>query len=306
MDAIPPDEPERWRPWATYALLGVDTAVVLLMTLAGGATDTSVLMRFGAQTSAAVWTGDWWRLVTPLFLHAGLTHLAFNMWALYSLGPFVERFFGRLRFLGIYLTAGLAGNVLFLLVGDPFVPSVGASGAIFGLFGALVVFGLMHRRYLRPSFWRSVLVPIAINLAYGLVAPGINNWAHLGGLAGGMAAAAAMGLPGRRPLLPRWAGPALAVLLLAATLQGARPPGWYVAFNNGVDLANADRWQEAIAAFEAAVAGKPDWTVAHYDLGLAYAHSGRPADAVAAFQRALSLDPTFTPARERLKEIPGP
>ena len=306
-DAPPPlPTTEPWRPWATYTLLGLNVAVFLFLTLAGGATDSSVLMRFGAQTSYAVWSGDWWRLITPLFLHAGLTHLAFNMWALYSLGPFVERFFGRARFLAIYLAAGLFGNVLFLLVGNPFVLSVGASGAIFGLFGALVVFGLMNRRHLRTEFWRSVLVPIAINLAYGLVAPGINNWAHLGGLAGGLAAAAAMGLPARRPVLPRWAGPALAILLLVLTIEGVRPPGWFVAFNHGVNLAHADRWQEAVPAFEEAVAGKPDWAIAHLDLGLAYAHSGRRGDAAAALQRALSLDPGLTPARDALKEVQGP
>lgn len=319
--AIEPDNPEveapiapdtieveeRHRPWVTLVLLGLNLAAFAALTAAGGATDSQVLLRLGAQMSVLVWAGEPWRLLTSLFLHAGLVHLGFNMWALYSLGPAVERLYGRWRFLAIYLLSGLTGNLLFQLVGDPFVPSVGASGAIFGLFGGLVTFGLIHRRRLRADFWRAVLIPIVVNLVYGLTAPGINNWAHLGGLLGGLAAAAALGLSGQPRTVPaNWASLGLAVVLVGLIPLALRPAGWYQAFEQGRVLTTEQRWGEAAMEFEQAVAGRPDWAYAHYALGLSYLNTERKDLGVAELQQAVRLNPGLTAAREVLAEVGRP
>jgi len=183
----------------TYAILGFNLLVYLLMALAAGGNlgetlvggaDRATLIAFGAKTNELLHEGEWFRLVTPIFIHIGLIHLASNSYALWIIGPQVERLYGSVRFLLIYLISGV-GGVLgsylgHALRGDPTIPSAGASGALFGLFGVLAVFGYKYRHELPPAFRRSfgagVLPVIAINLFIGFTVPFIDNWAHIGGL----------------------------------------------------------------------------------------------------------------------------
>jgi rhomboid protease GluP len=139
-------------------------------------------LALGAKVSSAIAQGQAWRVITPVFIHAGAGHVFINMYSLYAIGPAVERFFGRPRTLAIYLLSGAAG-VLLSLAFSPHV-SVGASGAIFGLLGALGV--LLYRN--RPIFGsmgsrqlQQIVLVALFNLALGL-SPGIDNWGHLGGL----------------------------------------------------------------------------------------------------------------------------
>jgi rhomboid protease GluP len=160
----------------------------------------------GAQMNTLVAQGEYWRLLAAMFLHIGLAHLAFNGWALYSLGRDVEAFYGSRRFAAIYFLAGLFGNVAFYLFGDR-VLSAGASGAIFGLVGAEIAFFLRNRQ-LFGSLGRQRLMNLAIlvgiNLVYGFVGAGINNLAHLGGLFAGLLLGLA--LTPRYEVAWRWAG----------------------------------------------------------------------------------------------------
>ncbi len=178
----------------TYALLAVNVGIFLLMWfVSGGTDDPAVLIAFGAKTNELLQSGDWYRLITPIFIHAGLIHLLSNSYALWMVGPQVERLYGSARFLLIYLLAGVGGVVGSYIgqqmLNKPAVPSVGASGAIFGLFGVLAVFGFRYRSELPPAFRRAfgagVLPVIAINLVIGFSIPFIDNSAHIGGLATG-------------------------------------------------------------------------------------------------------------------------
>ncbi|MFQ5617136.1 MAG: rhomboid family intramembrane serine protease, partial [Anaerolineales bacterium] len=130
--------------------------------------------------------GEFWRLFTPMLLHGGLLHIGFNMYALNIIGPELERHFGHGRFLALYVLGGFAGNVASLAFSA--APSLGASTAIFGLFGAQGVF-LYQNRELFGAQARAAINRIiylaAINLFIGL-SPGIDNWGHVGGLAGGV------------------------------------------------------------------------------------------------------------------------
>lgn len=175
----------------TYALLGVNIGVFALMMLApAGADDPAALIAFGAKTNSLLREGDWYRLVTPIFIHGGLLHLLFNSYALYATGPLVEKLYGSARFLLIYLLAGIGGVVGSFIwqtvTGHPDVPSVGASGALFGLFGLQLVFAFRNRQEVPQSFRRalraSVLPVIVLNLLIGLALPFIDNGAHVGGL----------------------------------------------------------------------------------------------------------------------------
>jgi rhomboid protease GluP len=191
-EAPPPPEPPPPRvrlripgveqPWLTYGLLVVNLLVFGLTELVG----QDVVFGWGAKSNPEIWAGQYWRLVTPIFLHAGVLHLAFNNYALYVIGPQIERPFGHVRFLGIYMLAGVAGTLASLIFSQ--AQSVGASGAIFGLIGAMIVFLYQNRTLFGPAGQtglRSVIWLTVINLLISF-APGIDLWGHAGGLMGGL------------------------------------------------------------------------------------------------------------------------
>lgn len=179
------------KPVMTYLLIFINVIVFLLMYILGkGSTDVQTLIDFGGLIPGHI-NGNYniyelYRLVTSIFLHIGIFHLLFNMYALYILGPQLESFFGKFKFLVIYLISGIAGNLLSLLFITNNSVSAGASGAIFGLMGAMLYFGYHYRVYLGTVI-RSQIIPIIIlNLLLGFMATDINNFAHIGGLVGGV------------------------------------------------------------------------------------------------------------------------
>jgi len=193
----------RTRPRAVYALLAANVIMygvtwfvaqrVGVALIDGQPIDafTNALLILGAKFNPLIDGGEWWRLLTPMVLHGGLLHLLFNTYALYVLGPQVESTFGTARFLAVYLLSGLAGGVASYFWNADAL-SVGASGAIFGLFGALGAFAYSSRSLIGWEASRMQLYQmatlVAINLVFGLVTPSIDNSAHIGGLvAGGLA-----------------------------------------------------------------------------------------------------------------------
>jgi len=177
------------KPFITYILIGL---CLLMFVISGFGMDTMTLIKYGANVSMLVQNGEVYRLITYMFLHAGIFHIFFNMYSLYIVGPRVEDFFGKWKFLLIYFISGISGGLLSVAMnGD--VVSVGASGAIFGLFGALLYFGYNYRGYI-GSIIKSQILPIVIyNLLIGFFIPGIDMWGHLGGLIGGVFTAYALG-----------------------------------------------------------------------------------------------------------------
>ena len=164
-------------------ILGVQLFLFAVMTLSGGTTNHEVLIRFGAKVNALINEGEWWRFITPIFIHIGLMHLLFNSFALYIFGPTAEWLFGRFRFVLFYILTGVGGNVASYLF-NPFSISAGASGAIYGLFGMYVYLYLRARRFVDPDTGKGILVLVAINLVVSL-GQGIDLAAHLGGLVSG-------------------------------------------------------------------------------------------------------------------------
>jgi len=193
--ATPPPPPARYLslptviPRLTYVLLAINVSIFLLELVTG----ELIWFSFGAKINELIAAGQWWRLITPMFLHAGIAHIAFNSYALYAFGPQVERVFGYARFFFIYILSGAAGSVLSFALSPS--PSVGASGAIFGLIGALLVYLYRHRPLFGDMGRRrltEILMLAGINLVIGL-SPGIDNWGHLGGLLGGATLTALIG-----------------------------------------------------------------------------------------------------------------
>lgn len=169
-----------FRPILTYVIIIINLVVFGLLTLAGGSTNTSVLVFFGAKVNELIRAGEVWRLFTSMFLHIGIIHLAFNSFALYALGPLVEQIAGRWRFLLIYISSGLLGSLASFYFTDAI--SAGASGAIFGLLGALVAHSRKNPTLWKSGFGKNLVIIILLNLSLGIMQPGIDNFAHLGGL----------------------------------------------------------------------------------------------------------------------------
>lgn len=196
--AVPILEPLRGkRAWlsATTAVITMNLLIAFAMTLAGGRPDQtgdSIQLAWGANFAPATTDGEWWRLATAMFLHFGLFHLLMNMVALWDSGRLVERQFGPIRFVAIYLASGLTGNLVSLIVHGDRAVSGGASGAIFGVYGALLAFLLTERRRLHATefrwmFWGASAFSV-LALSLGLLFPGIDNAAHFGGLLAGISA----------------------------------------------------------------------------------------------------------------------
>lgn len=145
------------------------------------------VLKHGALIPAAVAAGEWWRLLSSMFMHAGFVHLAVNMMSLYFLGSFVEEVFGRSRFLALYLLSGLAGGLSYLYFGAFNGAAVGASGAIFGLVGGILGFTLRRGTFSwQNPVVRQLLILTALNLYLGATIPNVSNEAHIGGLVGGL------------------------------------------------------------------------------------------------------------------------
>jgi len=177
------------KPVVTYVLLGAIGVTFALEMLLGGSSNNLTLVTMGAQVNALVAAGQSWRLLTAMFLHIGLMHLAFNAWALYVLGLPLETNYGSVRFAVIYLVSGLAGGVLYFILGPSGVLSAGASGAIFGIVGAELAYVLLNRRLfgkMGRQRLMNLLFLLGINLVFGFTVTGINNIAHIGGFIGGL------------------------------------------------------------------------------------------------------------------------
>ena len=185
------------RAWisVTAFLIASNLLVAGAMLIAGAGlwhSSSAVQMAWGANFGPATKDGEWWRLGTALFLHFGALHLAMNMLALWDGGRLVERIFGPIRFAVIYFSSGLAGNLLSLIAQGDRAISGGASGAIFGVYGAFLVFLLHERRHLHPGdfkwmFWGAAAFS-GITLMLGFLIPGIDNAAHVGGFVTGSTA----------------------------------------------------------------------------------------------------------------------
>lgn len=154
------------------------------MTLAGGSTQKEVLIHFGAKVNELIVQGEYWRFFTSMFLHIGILHLAFNLYALWAIGPMLEQQIGRFRYITIYFFSGITGSIASFFFTNAL--SAGASGAIFGLLGALVSYTRKDSKLWRSGFGKNLVIIIGINLSLGFFEPSIDIYAHIGGLICGL------------------------------------------------------------------------------------------------------------------------
>ena len=301
------------RPLLVWVLLGSNILMFVVETLLGGSESQATLVTLGAKVNALIVMGQYWRLITPMFLHIGLAHIAFNSYALYVLGPEVEAIYGHARFLVIYLLAGIAGNVMSFA----FTPalSAGASTAIFGLIGTQLAFFYRQRKVFGAFGQRrllNIVVIIVINLLFSL-SGAVDIFGHLGGFIGGLVLGwmlcpayevehGADGQPwlaDRTVLLRELPGVILFVILLivatgAAALQQAHSP--QVRLEQGIATFNREDYAGALPLLEQAARGLPDDAQAQYLLAADYYNLGRYADAAPAFEATTRLAPDLPDA----------
>ncbi|MEE4376318.1 MAG: rhomboid family intramembrane serine protease [Candidatus Competibacteraceae bacterium] len=189
-------------------LIGVNLLVFISMSFVGTdtgieASDSKLYLSWGGNFRPLTAGGEWWRLLTSAFLHVGFLHLLFNLWVLFEVGRLAERLYGNGYFVFIYLGSALIGSLSSILWYQQRI-SVGASGAVFGVYGALIAYLIIRRHTLPPFIIRNLLIIaamfIGISISYGLFQQGIDNAAHIGGLLGGFL----LGIPLSRPLEPRF------------------------------------------------------------------------------------------------------
>ncbi len=184
-----PEVARESRPLFTLAACAVCLGLAALLSFDGGTADLGALVRAGAAVRGLVAEGQWWRLGTSLLLHAGATHLVLNVVSLWVIGRLAENVFGSLRAAALFCACGLSGAVFSYVLGPPGV-SVGASGAIFGMLGAVLAELAAHRGQLaqarRSGLFGALTLVLVATLAIGMLVPGIDQWAHVGGVVSGV------------------------------------------------------------------------------------------------------------------------
>jgi len=293
----------------TQILFGANVAVFLGMVLAGvsitGPTSAD-LIQWGANWGPLTLGGSWWRLFSCMFLHIGIIHMAFNMWCLWDLGALCESLYGHWTFAAVYLISGLAAS-LTSVAWHPGGVSAGASGAIFGIAGALIASYYLGEfslpRAALSSTFRSVVLFAGYNLIFGALSGRTDNAAHVGGLAAGLVLGALIArVAPASDALGRRLGILLfgAVSIAGGTLWMQHSRSYILHATRGRELLGQHKTAEAISEFRYSIRQRPDYGPAHYALANAYFSQNQFAAAEGELNRVLDLQPQMTWARYQL------
>jgi len=285
----------------TQAIFGINVAVFIAMMLAGVSMFDNPsgpdLVRWGANFGPYTISGQWWRLLTCVFIHGGLLHIAFNMWCLWDLGRLAESVYGHWTFATVYLITGLSAS-LTSVIWNPAILSVGASGAIFGIAGALIASFYLGEfslpRAAMTGMLRSVVLFVGYNLFFGAVIARTDNAAHVGGLLMGLLLGALIAkvAPLQDEILRRIAVLFVGALLVVGAVMGLqRSRGYMVHAQNGVALLGQGKTDEGIAELRKSVSLRPDFAAAHGALARAYSTKRDFENAAAEMKRVIVLNP---------------
>ena len=308
-DNVP--QPVITRPWVrrsesnitlTQVIFGANIAVFLATALASGSAiniSGEVNFHYGANFGPYTLSGEWWRLLTYMFLHGGAMHIFFNMWCLWDLGRLCESLYGRWTFAGIYLITGVSGG-LASIAWNPRVLSVGASGAIFGLAGALIASFYLGEfslpRVAISGTLRSLVIFAVFNLGFGQLFGGIDNACHIGGLVSGLVLGALIAR-----LAPQSDAPLRRAIVVGVVVLGLLAAGFGVRQWRGGPMRMARAFQETkgdpVARLQAVIKQQPNLVPAHFALAQAYLAGDQYLEAEAEFKRVIELQPANLEAR---------
>ena len=300
-------------PIATIVLVAMNIGIFVIMVASGVSwitPETDQVLRWGADYGPYTLSGQYWRLVTSMFLHFGIIHILANMWCLWSLGRLAEKLLGPFSVLGLYLVTGVAASLL-SLSWDPMRVSAGASGAIFGIAGGLISVLHFGQLGLQPEGVRKLLGYVVrfafLNLIFGLRGH-VDNMAHLGGLVSGLLVgyffartfnAPQEERPGRQRVILAISMVIIAVLFVPV----ARAKQFAVDFGKGQAALDRNDSKTAIEHFQRYVSARPGDASGHALLGSALQSASRFDEAVAEFERGLAIEPNFPYIEVNLAKI---
>lgn len=312
-DAIQPVMPTPWANTSTspmmvtQALLVLNVGVFAIMAFNGVAMNPTgqQLVERGANFGPLTLGGQPWRLVTAMFLHGNFLHILFNMWCLWDLGSLCESLYGHVTFAAVYLISGVAAS-LASVWWHPAIPSVGASGAIFGIVGALIASYYLGEftmpRFAVAGHLRSVLIFAGYSLVFGAMSGHTDNAAHLGGLAAGLVFGTLIArLAPDREVFPRAAvilAVGLAVFACGAWLDHSR--SYLIHSVRGGQFLEDNETDRALVELQTAIRQRPDYVPAHYALADAFFRKKQYGDAERELKRVIELQPRHEPARYEL------
>ena len=300
-DVLPAQSIDEKQTPGTYVLLAINIIVFLAMVAFGISAidpDTTKVLHWGADYGPYTLDGQYWRLITSMFLHFGIIHLFGNMWCLWSLGRLAERLLGALSVIGVYLLTGVGASLLSLSL-DPMRVSAGASGAIFGIAGALITTLYFGKHNLQPESVRRLLGYVLrfslLNLLFGLKGH-VDNMAHLGGLVTGLLiglflARTFTSSADEQDTRRRKIMAVSALVLLVLFVPVAKAKAYSVEFGKGQDALEHDDFKTAIPHLQKYVAARPEDANGHILLGSALQQAHRFDEATQEYERALAMDP---------------
>jgi len=284
----------------TQAIFGINVAVFIAMSLAGvSITDPTVLelRHWGANFGPLTIGGEWWRLLTCVFVHIGIIHIALNMWCLWGLGRLAEAVYDHWTFGAVYLITGVSASVA-SLVWNPVGTSAGASGAIFGIAGALISSFYLGEfsmpRSAVSGLLRSVVTFAGYNLVFGAMSGRTDNAAHVGGLVSGLILGALIAkvAPAHDQPLRRVGVLVVGVVIaLGGALWLYQTSAYALHTASGERMLSEKKTDQAIVELQAALKQRPNYLPAHFELARAYAIKNDFAKAAAEFRRVVELDP---------------
>ncbi|WP_159438112.1 rhomboid family protein [Salimicrobium flavidum] len=293
---------EYGKPQLTYILLMLNIIVFYFLESVGSTTSISTLIEYGAKYNPGIVKGEWWRLVSSMFLHIGVLHIAMNMLALFYLGSAVEQIYGSWRFFITYFLAGILGSGASFYFND--AVAAGASGAIFGLFGALLYFAWRYPSlFFRTMGWNLIIL-VGINIAFGIMVPQVDNSGHMGGLIGGFIAAQLVDLPKMSHRV--YQGSALllyATLLFSLLFSGIRSEQQVTAgeIQYLQELNEEERYEQVVSMTEEKEDIEGEWEEEWlFQRSFAYLRTGEEEQAFEDLVRAVEIDPGFAEAHYNL------
>ncbi len=291
------------RPYVTWVLLALNIFIWFVMEGAGGTENVNVLTVFGVNERIAIWNGEYWRLFSSMFIHIGLLHLSGNCLFLYLCGPLLELSYGHEKFLIIYILSGFLGNILSLLGMKYSVTgiSAGASGALFGILGALISFTIIERKVLPQRLYRSLIknlvLIVVLNLLVGLVIPNIDILAHTGGFLSGLILGYIMDneiyvdeKKKKFKVIPSLAGIIFVIFSVALSYMAIIPPG-NISYYTGNNYLREEQYDEAEKEFTKAIAVDPNSSDIYMKLAIACLGQNKIDMALQKVEYSLKLDP---------------
>jgi len=293
--------------YLTYIITAINVSICILMFFIDKSFDFSVhtLIEFGAKYNPMIASGQYYRLVTSMFLHSDITHLLFNMYALNILGKNIELVYGKIRFIIIYLLSGIFGGLGSFIFSKSV--AVGASGAIFGLLGAYLYLYLSKPHVFSSRYLKNLLSIIGINLLFGIIVPNIDNWAHICGLIGGFIISYSIGIRGEKIFsFKKILGQVLTIVLICTSLFtgiSLNQDSWEYNLYKGEKYLEQNKINEAELQFMNGLSKNDNIEIFHYYLGHISLVKEDQQKAKYHFQKAVEINSEFTEAKEMLDKI---